>query len=105
VTAIETDFTRATMAKVTRRLLPFLLLLYIVSWLDRANVSFAALQMNVDLGFSAAGTVGRRSYRDRARQSRRPHATCGGTSCRQSVSEPKTTARRRAADEPTAWRP
>ncbi|MSR14327.1 MAG: MFS transporter [Gammaproteobacteria bacterium] len=42
------------MAKVTRRLLPFLLLLYIVSWLDRANVSFAALQMNVDLGFSAA---------------------------------------------------
>ena len=42
------------MAKVSRRLLPFLLLLYIVSWLDRANVSFAALQMNVDLGFSAA---------------------------------------------------
>jgi MFS transporter, ACS family, tartrate transporter len=42
------------MAKVTQRLLPFLLLLYIVSWLDRANVSFAALQMNVDLGFSAA---------------------------------------------------
>jgi D-galactonate transporter len=33
-------------------LLPFLLLLYIVSWLDRVNVGFAKLQMNADLGFS-----------------------------------------------------
>ncbi|MFM1885833.1 MAG: hypothetical protein RL026_990 [Pseudomonadota bacterium] len=41
-------------AKVSRRLLPFLLLLYIVAWLDRVNVGFAALQMNEDLGFSAA---------------------------------------------------
>ncbi|HKE43254.1 MAG TPA: MFS transporter [Steroidobacteraceae bacterium] len=43
---------RATLGKVTRRLVPFLLLLYIVAWLDRVNVSFAALQMNQDLGFS-----------------------------------------------------
>jgi ACS family tartrate transporter-like MFS transporter len=42
-----------TLAKVSRRLIPFLLLLYIVAWLDRVNVSFAALQMNQDLGFSA----------------------------------------------------
>lgn len=48
------DLARQTMATVSRRLLPFLLVLYIVSWLDRANVSFAALQMNADLGFSAA---------------------------------------------------
>ena len=40
-------------AKVTWRLIPFLLLLYIVAWLDRVNVGFAALQMNEDLGFSA----------------------------------------------------
>ena len=44
----------ATIAKVTWRLIPFLLLLYIVAWLDRVNVGFAALQMNQDLGFSAA---------------------------------------------------
>ena len=44
---------RETLAKVTRRLMPFLLLLYIVAWLDRVNVGFAALQMNEDLGFSA----------------------------------------------------
>ena len=38
---------------VTWRLVPALLLLYIVAWLDRVNVGFAALQMNGDLGFSA----------------------------------------------------
>ena len=43
-----------TLAKVTRRLIPFLLLCYVVAWLDRVNVGFAALQMNEDLGFSAA---------------------------------------------------
>jgi MFS transporter, ACS family, tartrate transporter len=45
---------RATMRKVGWRLLPFLLLLYIVSWLDRVNVSFAKLQMGPDLGISDA---------------------------------------------------
>jgi ACS family tartrate transporter-like MFS transporter len=45
---------RAALAKVTRRLLPFLFLLYIVCFLDRVNVGFAALQMNRDLGFSSA---------------------------------------------------
>ena len=40
------------MARVTWRLLPFLLLLYIISWLDRVNVGFAKLQMNTDLGIS-----------------------------------------------------
>lgn len=45
---------RATLAKVSRRLLPFLFLLFIVCYLDRVNVGFAALQMNRDLGFSPA---------------------------------------------------
>ena len=48
----NTELGRATMARVTWRLLPFLLLLYIISWLDRVNVGFAKLQMNADLGFS-----------------------------------------------------
>ena len=38
--------------KVTLRLIPFLFLLYVVAWLDRVNVGFAALQMNDDLKFS-----------------------------------------------------
>jgi len=41
------------LAKVRRRLIPFLFLLYIVAYLDRINVGFAALQMNQALGFSS----------------------------------------------------
>ena len=40
------------LAKTRRRLIPFLFLLYIVAYLDRINVGFAALQMNQALGFS-----------------------------------------------------
>ena len=38
--------------KVTRRLIPFLFLIYVVAYLDRVNVSFAQLQLEDDLGFS-----------------------------------------------------
>src|SRR5258707_1317443 len=38
--------------KITRRLVPFLVLLYMVAFLDRVNISFAALTMNRDLGIS-----------------------------------------------------
>lgn len=40
--------------KIAWRLLPFLLLLYIVSFLDRVNVGFAKLQMAPDIGLSDA---------------------------------------------------
>jgi MFS transporter, ACS family, tartrate transporter len=50
----KSDVATATLRKVTLRLIPFLFLLYIVAWLDRVNVGFAALQMNSDLGFSSA---------------------------------------------------
>ena len=42
------------MRRVTRRLIPFVFVLYIFNFLDRSNVGLAALQMNRDLGFSAA---------------------------------------------------
>jgi ACS family tartrate transporter-like MFS transporter len=38
--------------KIVRRLVPFLMLLYTVAFLDRVNISFAALTMNRDLGIS-----------------------------------------------------
>ncbi len=44
--------TAAAVAKARRRLIPFLFVLYVVSYLDRINVGFAALQMNAALGFS-----------------------------------------------------
>ncbi|HJW38653.1 MAG TPA: MFS transporter [Candidatus Udaeobacter sp.] len=48
------EIAAVTLRKVTLRLIPFLFILYIVAWLDRVNVGFAALQMNSDLGFSSA---------------------------------------------------
>ena len=42
-----------TIAKVRKRLVPFLILCYFVAYLDRVNVGFAALTMNKDLGLSA----------------------------------------------------
>lgn len=38
--------------RITRRLVPFLMLLYMVAFLDRVNISFAALTMNRQLGIS-----------------------------------------------------
>ena len=51
---VSENIEAAAIARVNRRLLPFLFLLYIVCFIDRTNVSFAALQMNRDLGFSDA---------------------------------------------------
>ena len=41
-------------SKVTWRLIPFLFICYIVAYLDRTSISFAQMQMQNDLGFSAA---------------------------------------------------
>ncbi len=46
------DIEASTTAVVTRRLIPFLFLLFVVNFLDRVNVGFAALQMNADLGLT-----------------------------------------------------
>ena len=40
--------------KISLRLIPLLIFIYILAHLDRVNVSFAALTMNQDLGFSNA---------------------------------------------------
>ena len=40
--------------KISLRLIPLLIVIYILAHLDRVNVSFAALTMNEDLGFSNA---------------------------------------------------
>jgi MFS transporter, ACS family, tartrate transporter len=50
----EYDLQNATLRIVSRRLLPFLFILYITCFLDRVNVGFAALQMNQDLRFGPA---------------------------------------------------
>ena len=42
-----------TIRKVSWRLLPLIVVIYFVAYIDRTNVSFAALTMNKDLGLSA----------------------------------------------------
>lgn len=48
--AIETR--RIAYSKVFWRIVPFLMLCYVVAYLDRVNVGFAKLDMSADLGFS-----------------------------------------------------
>src|SRR3954466_11018706 len=43
-----------TMRRITWRLLPFFMICYFISYVDRVNAGFAALQMNKDLGLTAA---------------------------------------------------
>jgi sugar phosphate permease len=49
---VEEDPVRRATAKATRRLVPFLFLIYVAAYVDRVNVSFAQLQLKDDLGFS-----------------------------------------------------
>lgn len=48
------DLAPSTIRRVARRLTPFLLLLYVVAYLDRVNVSYAKLRMTDDLGWNEA---------------------------------------------------
>src|SRR6476619_6142297 len=54
---MEVKLQRATMSKEYLSLLPFAVICYILSYIDRINVSFAALTMRDDIGMSA-GTFG-----------------------------------------------
>jgi hypothetical protein len=48
----DTAVEKTAYAKVFRQVVPFLMICYVVAYLDRINVGFAKLQMEVDLGFS-----------------------------------------------------
>ena len=50
----DTASEQAVFRKVVLRIVPFLMLCYVISYLDRVNVGFAKLQMSSDLGFSEA---------------------------------------------------
>ena len=45
---------RATMRRVMARIVPFLMLCYLIAYIDRVNAGFAALTMNKDIGLTAA---------------------------------------------------
>jgi ACS family tartrate transporter-like MFS transporter len=45
---------RRTISKISWRVLPLIVVIYLVAYIDRTNVAFAAIGMNRDLGFSAS---------------------------------------------------
>lgn len=47
------EFQRKTILKISWRLLPLVVVSYLMAYIDRTNVAFAALTMNPDLGISA----------------------------------------------------
>ncbi|MCJ2080955.1 MFS transporter [Methylobacterium sp. J-090] len=51
---MDASLEKATMRRVSWRLVPFICLLYFIAFIDRVNIGFAALTMNKDLGFSSA---------------------------------------------------
>jgi ACS family tartrate transporter-like MFS transporter len=44
---------KAIVRKITWRIVPFVFFLYIISYLDRANIGYAALQMNAELSLTS----------------------------------------------------
>ena len=53
VTSQPSELERATMRRVAWRLLPFLIVCYLIAIIDRGNIGMASLQMNQDLELSA----------------------------------------------------
>jgi len=52
--AVIAEIEKRTVRRVMLRLVPFLMVCYVFCWLNRINLSFAALQMNKQLGLTPA---------------------------------------------------
>jgi MFS transporter, ACS family, tartrate transporter len=52
--APDSDFGKAVLSRVARRLLPLILICYVIAFIDRTNISIASLTMNQDIGLSDA---------------------------------------------------
>lgn len=48
----QSELATRTVKRITRHLIPYLFVLYIIAFLDRVNVAYAKLDMTADLGFS-----------------------------------------------------
>ncbi|HEY0219906.1 MAG TPA: MFS transporter [Afipia sp.] len=51
---MPTELETRVLRKITIRIIPFVMLLYFVAFIDRVNIGFASLTMNKDLGFSSS---------------------------------------------------
>lgn len=51
--SLDAGLHASTMKRLNLKLIPFLMLLYMVAYIDKSNISVAALQMNAELGLTA----------------------------------------------------
>jgi ACS family tartrate transporter-like MFS transporter len=51
---MQTDLEKRTLRRITWRIVPFIMLLYFIAYIDRVNIGFASLTMKTDLGFTAS---------------------------------------------------
>lgn len=51
---VASELQTRVLRKITLRIVPFIMLLYFVAFIDRVNIGFASLSMNKDLGLSPA---------------------------------------------------
>ena len=51
---MEREIEKRTLRRIWWRIVPFIMLLYFIAYIDRVNIGFASLQMKGDLGFTAS---------------------------------------------------
>jgi len=51
---MDMEIEKRTLKKITWRIVPFIMILYLIAYIDRVNIGFAALTMKEDLGFTAS---------------------------------------------------
>jgi ACS family tartrate transporter-like MFS transporter len=51
---VASEIQTRVLRKITWRIVPFIMLLYFVAFIDRVNIGFASLTMNKDIGLSPA---------------------------------------------------
>lgn len=51
--SLDLGLRTSTMKRLNLKLIPFLMLLYMIAYIDKSNISVAALQMNAELGLTA----------------------------------------------------
>ena len=51
---MDTELEKHVIRRISLRIVPFIMLLYFIAYIDRVNIGFAALTMKKDLGFSSS---------------------------------------------------
>ncbi|MDR5746540.1 MFS transporter [Caballeronia sp. LZ029] len=51
---MDMDLEKRTLRKISWRIVPFIMLLYFIAYIDRVNIGFASITMKTDLGFTSS---------------------------------------------------